>query len=112
MRNDRLQRGETIDMNNLRNGEWAKRRNTWWGEAPERPDDLTGAAGGLLPTSVDTPKHAPSRGLALHHGSARFQAYRHFLARIIGGSDSTVRLFGSLAPPSLSPTRLLAVPPP
>ena len=40
------------------------------GEAPERPNHWAGAPVGLLPNVVSTPENAPSRGRALHHGSA------------------------------------------
>jgi len=96
-------KNDAIGMSNHRNGECI-----WWGEAPERRYDWSKAAGGLLPNDTNTPKHPPSRGLALHHGSARFQAYPHHLAKLISGSDSTVQPFGSLAPPSLSPIRPFA----
>jgi hypothetical protein len=51
----------------------------WWGEAPEWPYDWAGGVGGFLLNDVNTPNNAPSRGPALDHGSARFQAYRHRL---------------------------------
>jgi hypothetical protein len=44
----------------------------WWREAPEWSYNWIEAAGVFLPDDVSTLKDVPSRGQALHHGSARF----------------------------------------
>jgi hypothetical protein len=49
----------------------------------EWPYDWAGGLDGILLNDVDTPDNAPSRGPALDHGSARFQAYRHPLIRTL-----------------------------
>ena len=77
-------------------------RGDWWGEAPERSYNLTRAADGFLPDLSIRPEHAPSRDLALRHGSARFQAHQHRLANVIRCSGSMTMRFGSLAPPITS----------
>ena len=80
----------------------------WWGEAPEGPCGKTGEPGAILPQGVDRPRDVPSRGRALGHGSARFQAYQCLIDRIISRSGSIIGPFGSLAPPDPSPYRPIA----
>jgi hypothetical protein len=73
------------------------------GRGSRTTGDWTGAVDGFFAKDVDTPKHAPSRGRVLGHGSARFQAYRAYRTKILNGSGQIVRTFGSLAPPKKKP---------
>ena len=72
----------------------------WWGEAPERSNDLSEAIGIYLAKRTARSYAAPSRGPALDHGSARSIGLTHyvnwyarpFVAEALGP-------FRSLAPP-------------
>jgi len=76
----------------------------WWGEAPKRPYRNTGVLDDFLPNGVATPKDAPSRGGALHPGSARFPAYWLLCVnRNISRFGPIIGPFGSLAPPKVEP---------
>ena len=102
-------------MNNPRNGEWAKRRNgeapDWWDEAPERSGTPSKVIGTKLLDDAVRPESPPSRNIA------------RITARRVLRTDTSIvvpislpcgylQSFRSLAPPSLSPIRRLALSPP
>ena len=111
-------KNDAIDMSNLRKGEWAPRprgRNgaglDWWGEAPERLYCWVGASDDFRQTMLLRQK--ARRAVMQRYTTARRDFMRSDTIRREGTSRSgpIIRSFGSLAPPSLSPIRSLAVSP-